>query len=505
MKTILKKNILIILLLFLAVSAIIIPKQLNNLDEIWNFNFARNIANDLLPYKDFNMIQTPLLPIICGIILKFTYNELIIMRIIAIVLITTIFFIAYKILEILKVNKFIINIFILSIFFLLYKHLCIDYNFGVLLIILITTYSELKRISNGEEILHLNKKDFILGILVGTSILLKQTTGICLSLIFIFYKLLHTSTKQDFKNVLKIICIRLLGVLIPIICFLIYLNVNNIWEDFLDYTVYSLKTFTNKISYIYLITGNYGIIISILSIVVPLTIIIMYFISVCKTPKTSEQKNIFILFCFSVASFIVVYPIADSIHFLIGSFPCMISITYILWLVVKERIINENNKKIIYGIKNFIMSFSSLCILLISILSTIIITRYLIICKNYKELNHFTYIPASSEKILKINSFIEQQNKEGKDVYILDATAAIYMIPMDKYNKDFDMFLKGNLGSKGEDGQIKKLDKLKNAIILIMNEEEKRNWQNPEKVRTYIINNWEKIGEIENFDIYNKY
>ena len=52
MKTILKKNILIILLLFLAVSAIIIPKQLNNLDEIWNFNFARNIANDLLPYTD---------------------------------------------------------------------------------------------------------------------------------------------------------------------------------------------------------------------------------------------------------------------------------------------------------------------------------------------------------------------------------------------------------------------------------------------------------------------
>ena len=30
------------------------------------------------------------------------------------------------------------------------------------------------------------------------------------------------------------------------------------------------------------------------------------------------------------------------------------------------------------------------------------------------------------------------------------------MIALNKYNKNFDMFLKGNLGSKGEFGQIEK-------------------------------------------------
>ncbi len=49
------------ILLFLAT---VLPRNLANLDEIWNFNFARNIANGLIPYKDFNMLQTPLLPFI---------------------------------------------------------------------------------------------------------------------------------------------------------------------------------------------------------------------------------------------------------------------------------------------------------------------------------------------------------------------------------------------------------------------------------------------------------
>ena len=37
------------------------------------------------------------------------------------------------------------------------------------------------------------------------------------------------------------------------------------------------------------------------------------------------------------------------------------------------------------------------------------------------------------------------------DVKILDASAALYMIPIDKYNKNYDLLLKGNLGKDGEE------------------------------------------------------
>lgn len=51
-------------IMMLLFAATVLIRNLANLDEIWNFNFARNIANGLIPYKDFNMLQTPLLPFI---------------------------------------------------------------------------------------------------------------------------------------------------------------------------------------------------------------------------------------------------------------------------------------------------------------------------------------------------------------------------------------------------------------------------------------------------------
>lgn len=55
--------VLAISLIFYNLSIVLI-RELKDLDEIWNFNFARNIANGLIPYNDFNMLQTPLLSFI---------------------------------------------------------------------------------------------------------------------------------------------------------------------------------------------------------------------------------------------------------------------------------------------------------------------------------------------------------------------------------------------------------------------------------------------------------
>ena len=445
------KNFLIILILLISVSSVILPIPLNNLDEIWNYNFARCIKNGLLPYKDFNMVQTPLLPIINGIFLKLTFDELIVMRILAVILTTLILFTIYKIFEILDINSYIINISVITIFILLYKFLCIDYNYSVLLITLITICFEIK--NKKDRIIESNhKKDFILGILVGTSILFKQTTGLALLLIFIFYKILLVKNKKDFKIVFKTIIYRLLGVLIPIILLVLYLTINNIWKDFLDYTVYSLKTFSNKISYINLLNGNYGIIVQLLSIAIPITVLIMYYQSVYKKHTGKEQENIFILFSYSVASLVIIFPISDSIHFLIGSIPTIIALIYMIYISLK-KIINKQpkSKQIKYELKCFMKVFGYLSIIAIIAFSIYNIVKYIRVASNYTELSHFRFIPYKSDIIKKIDDYILEKNKDGKNVYILDASAAIYMIPINKYNKDYDMFLKGNLGACGEE------------------------------------------------------
>ena len=151
------QSIFIFIGILLIISPVILSRPLNNLDEIWNYNFARNIANGLVPYKDFNMLQTPLLPLINSIFLKLFGNELIVMRILAILLISGLFFIIYKIFKKLKVN-IIYNLICIFLLFLLFKnYICIDYNFSVLILTLILIYLELNMFIKNKNIL--NKKN----------------------------------------------------------------------------------------------------------------------------------------------------------------------------------------------------------------------------------------------------------------------------------------------------------------------------------------------------------
>lgn len=60
-----KGELCIFIIFFILISGVIFNNYLNNLDELWVFNGARNIANGLLPYKDFNLITTPGIPLLC--------------------------------------------------------------------------------------------------------------------------------------------------------------------------------------------------------------------------------------------------------------------------------------------------------------------------------------------------------------------------------------------------------------------------------------------------------
>ena len=78
----------------------------------------------------------------------------------------------------------------------------------------------------------------------------------------------------------------------------------------------------------------------------------------------------------------------------------------------------------------------------------------------------------------------------------------LYMSPLKINNVEFDLPFLGNLGKEGEPGLIKKIDKLENAEILITKDEDDKSYQESKKVREYIMQKFEKIGEIEEFYIY---
>ena len=536
-------NISIFLIIALAIAVVVIPKAIGNLDELWNFNFANNVENGLVPYRDFNMVQTPLLPMVNAIFLAIFGNELIVMRILACLLCAGVLFTFYKILNLLKANKGVSLFVVMALFYMLKDYFCMDYNFAVLFVTLIIIYIELKRIlynkeninatEVGDTIESLNtnkscrqsstnkeikannktdlknnelnnwKTDLILGILAGICIMLKQSTGVIVTIALLGYNLLLVRSKEEFIQYLKSTGIKILGVLIPVAIIFIYLAINGAVDDFWDYCIAGIKTFTNKIPYSRLL-DNEKLYIKILSIVAPITFMGTFLYSVFK-----RNKTFLIISSLSIASFSAVYPIADEVHFLIGILPTGIIICVILDFLIKaivrgiSKLINKisNREKYINIWLEYFLIFMVIGLTAwYGYKSIPNIKDYFANCKN--DVKHFANIVITDytyQKIQAMDYFIKSQDKP---VYILDAEAALYQIPLDIYYKDYDMFLIGNIGSKGEEGQIEKLQKDTNKIVIIKSDGVSLNWQNPNKVREYVKQNMDYKYSILYFDVY---
>ena len=119
--------------------------------------------------------------------------------------------------------------------------LSFDYNWTVLLIELILLYIELKDVN---EPLKFNlKKNLYFGLFCGTTILLKQTSGLIFTICFIFYKIIYVNDKKTMIEYIKYIVTRLIGAIIPVIILVIYLYINGIFEEFIDYTILRYRYF----------------------------------------------------------------------------------------------------------------------------------------------------------------------------------------------------------------------------------------------------------------------
>lgn len=499
-----------ILFIFIAVMvfSIIAINPISNLDEIWNYNTARAITQNLIPYKDISMITTPLLPMITALFLKLIANEVIVSRVLASVLWGGVLFSIFKILKLLikEENTCLI---ITALLGLLFRDCyCIDYNILSLMFSLIILYIELKNIDKPH--FENNKTDFLIGILAGLTVCTKQSIGAILAIIVVGYKIIFVQNKKEFIEYLKTAFKRIIGILIPIILVLIYLIVTNSLQDFINYAVLGISTFSNKIPYAKLMNNDKKEI-QILSRIMPFILLAMAVLTIVLQNKKKKENignidnKILTMLIYSLSTIIIMYPISDEIHFLIAGTITFIGLAYILYLlgITIYNKINLQSKKKIYKITSLMISIIAIAFIAVRGIENI--TEYTKQEKN-ETIEHYKNIQISEylqERINEIDIFILEQEKENKKVYILDAEAAIYMIPINNYNKDYDMFLKGNIGKDGQEGQIQKIkQKETNEIILIRKRNLQSNWQTPTEVVDYVRENLEFMGEVSIYEVY---
>lgn len=252
------------------------------LDEIWNYGFTYNIANGLIPYKDFNMVITPFYPFLGALFLIIFGKSLLVYHIFNALICTGIFYFM----------KITLN----KSYYIVYSILLLvslpNYSLFSILLLYIILYLEDNK-----------KNDFLIGIFIGLTFLTKQNIGI----MFILPSILTKKFKQ-IKN-------RTIGFIIPNIIFFLYLIITDSLLSFIDYAFLGLSSFAEN-NILFSMWGT-------LTIIAIIYLIYQYII-------TKDIKVLYLL-----AFQIIAYPIFDTYHVLIPFIPVLGYFLSKLNLVVK--------------------------------------------------------------------------------------------------------------------------------------------------------------------------
>ena len=479
-----------------------------DLDEVWNYNTANAFAMGLIPYKQVSMITTPLLPMINSIFLKVVFNGIMTYRVLMGIVFALIVLFIYLIIKELSNKKLLSYICAFFIGTLLIKKFLLDYNYLFLLISLVIAFLEIRDIKKNENF-NFNH-NLCVGVLTGLAFLTKQTIGALLIFVMIFEVFIYmkkSGFNLKFDKFIKLIGVRIVGMMVPIIIFLIYLGATGAFNDFINYAIKGVREFSNSVPYYRLFDSNDKVvsIISRLFIIVYIPLFITFILECIKNKKLKDELiNIYILALCSIPVIAIIYPISDEFHLMVASVFALIIIAYLL-----IYLLNKVNKyiKIDVFYKKLLLIGILVVIVLISF-KNVIIERNINVKENVLvPFKHYEgiYVPGYlSKRISEVTDKVKAYSNSGRESIIVDAEAAIYDIVLNKYKKNYDMLLIGNIGENGVEKIINEIKDSHNAYYFVKNPQYALNWQLPEDIVDYIRNNLKYHETVSVFDVYYK-
>ena len=479
-----------------------------DLDEVWNYNTANAFAMGLIPYKQVSMITTPLLPMVNSIFLKIVFNGIITYRAVMGIIFALIVLFIYLIIRELSNKRLLSYICAFFIGTLLINKFLLDYNYLFLFIVLMIAFLEVRDLKKNENF-NFNH-NLCVGLLTGLAFLTKQTIGLLLIIVVIFEVFIYMKkTGFDLKitKFIKLIGVRIFGMMVPITMFLIYLGVNGAFNDFINYAIKGVKEFSNSIPYYRLFDSNDKVvsIISRLFIIVYIPLFITFILECVKNKKMKDElMNIYVLAICSIPVIAIIYPISDDFHLIVASVFALIVVAYLFILVLKKI---DGFIKIDIFYKKLLLIGILFIIILISF-KNLIIERNINVKENVLvPFKHYEgiYVPKYlSNRISDVTDKVRLYSNSGRESIIIDAEAAIYDIVLNKYKKNYDMLLIGNIGERGVEKIINEIKDSHNVYYFVKNPQYALNWQLPEDIIDYIRNNLKYHETVSVFDVYYK-
>ncbi len=452
---------------------IIFWTPIGNCDEIWNYNFSKQIVAGLRPYADINMLPTPLAAYIAAACMKVIGTDLFAFRIITYILFIAIFYIEYilckRIYEHPKMAIF------MAAFLGLSNLLSFLYNYNMLAVLVLQIIMLLEWNSTRS----FWAKQCALGFLFGLFPLIKQTFGSILFLLNVGLCLVFMFTR---KNERISFLIRLGISVIPGLIYFLYLCMSGTLPDFIEYAVVGVGTFSHFVSVFDLIKEASIAV----AFVLPVHSMIIHLLWMLR--KQENRSRIHLLwFTQSIVFFVfMVYPLFDCAHFFAG----MVSVVTTYLYFVKGS--------------KFFVSAAEYAMCGIGVLMTASLAFSLFSGDNVvSDVHNFKGIPIyreTEELIVEIDDYIVEQNKQGVDVFIADESSAVFTIPLDQYHKNWDLLLIGNVGETTFEELVDGLPP--NHVVLLRKNPSTMGYQAHFEWNARLREELKKVGEVSCFDVY---
>lgn len=413
-------------------------------DEIWNYGFSYSMAKGFLPYRDFNMVITPLFNFLLSLPFHFFGGSILVFHIEgAFIFIMT----AYLLFKLIGDKAYLV----LSTLFFLIAEFFPNYNFFCFTILLLIILLEKKD----------KNYDFLIGLLVGIEILSKQTIGLCLTIP------LFLMVIKDKKRIIK----RLEGLLVPLFIFCIYLLFTNTYKNFIDLCVLGLVDFTKHNTFTKHI----------------LIYILILIISIYVCLKNKNNKINYYILCY----YVITLPEFDLNHI-------TFSIIGLLVLIFMNFEINEK--------VSHVMKYCSIGLIVASVVFSFTTVTNFDIDSYPNRINNFEFRYIKTNNLKTINKVQNKIREYGIDNIVFIGCSESYMLKImnDKKIEYTDLLNNANWGYNSHNKQINYIKKNKNKIYFVdeiyLNPEV--GLQLDSDTVKYIVENAKKIDKVNPYNIY---
>lgn len=488
-----KKGTIAAYVIFLALAVVLgFFRPIGNVDELWNFTFGNNMAKGLVPYRDFNLLQTPLFAMLHGVFLAVFGRELLVTRLLGAFLFSGICLILYRFSRRMGTDAIVSGA--LPLVFLI----CFDYNVfyeyscTILLVQLFCMYMDCRAIwgGKGKVSWFTPAVQIVCGVAAGAGIMCKQTFGGFVALAsWIAVLLVCRYYRTGGRKAGKLLFFRLLGSSLPCFFVLFYLLGTGSLDGFADMCLRGISTFSSRLLMWEYMAEKTEYLFAGLGFLLSVAVGIGYTV---RFRKEKRGRAGMVVLLYGILGCINLYPLCNSYHVLTCLFPFLVLVVPLLaWM----------SKKIWLRIPCLLAMLAGAGYILILTPRDTMNS-----CEIMTDVDHFHGIFIDRDEAADYRVVLQEiaDRKENDfEVYILDNQAVQYLIPADIYHKYLDMFLVGNLGTKTPRQCLEESLSSSGQVMYLIPPDFKGQYQYPRSaVEEFIEENLNYAQTVGHFDCY---